>query len=165
MKLLKSFSLLTTALMLTVAVGCREAQEPRGHSHDSGHGHDHAPPHGGTPVVLAAHKLHLELVQDPGAGKLQAYVLDGHLEAPVAVPETSFVLVANHSGSSESLNFQRVPAATTGTATKKSALFEASSEWLKTTRAFEGNIPSITLNGTTYTNISFTFPKGATHDH
>lgn len=137
---------------------------PHAHSHGAGH-EDHAPPHGGTPVVVANDKFHLELVLDTSAGKMQAYVLDGHLEGYVQVPESSFEMVAKLGGNTEQLNFQRAPDAGSGRVTEKSSLFEARADWLESAREFEGNIPTLTLNGSTFTNISFAFPKGSKHVH
>jgi hypothetical protein len=173
MKKLKPFACLMSALLLTVAVGCRDSADSHGHSHEgeNAHSHDSAPandqgtPHGGTPVVIGGDKFHLELVHDATAGKMQAYLLDGHLEGYVEVPETSFVLAAKVGEASEQLNFQRAPATGSTTVPEKSSLFEAQAEWLKTAKEFAGNIPTITLNGATFTNISFAFPKGTKHVH
>jgi len=165
---LKPFACLTTALLLTIAVGCRDSSSSHGHSHEgeSAHRHDdHAPPHGGTPVVVADDKFHLELVHNATSGKMQAYVLDGHLEGYVQVPETSFVLAAKAGGKEEQLTFQRAPESASGKVPEKSSLFEAQAEWLKSAKAFDGSIPTITLNGTTFTNISISFPKGSKHVH
>ncbi len=173
MKILKPFVFLTTVCLLVAAAGCREAKDSHGHSHDGEHGHSHdsghghaaAPPHGGTPVVVAEDKFHLELVLDAPAGKMQAYVLDGHLEGYVQVAESNFALVAKLSSGTEQLSFQRAPEPASGKVPEKSSLFESQAEWLKTTKEFEGSIPAITLNGTTFTNISFSFPKGTKHVH
>ncbi len=168
MKKLKPFACLTTALFLTVAVGCRDSSSSHGHSHEGENAHshdDHAPPHGGTPVIVADDKFHLELVLDAAAAKMQAYVLDGHLEGYVQVPETGFTMVAKAGGKEEQLAFQRAPEPASSKVPEKSSLFEAQAEWLKSAKEFEGNIPTITLNGTTFTNISFSFPKGSKHVH
>jgi hypothetical protein len=161
MKKLKPFACLTTALLLTVAVGCRDSSSSHGHSHDD----DHAPPHGGTPVIVADDKFHLELVLDATAATMKAYVLDGHLEGYVQVPETSFEMVAKAGGKDEKLAFQRAAEPASGKVPEKSSLFEAQADWLKSAKEFEGSIPTITLNGTTFTNISFSFPKGSKHVH
>jgi hypothetical protein len=172
MKKLKPFACLTTVLLLTVAVGCRDSSSSHGHSHEGENAHshdaghdDHVLPHGGTPVIVAGDKFHLELVHDATAGKMQAYVLDGHLEGYVQVPETSFAILATTGGKDEQLAFQRTPEPASGKVPEKSSLFEAQAEWLKATKAFEGSIPTITLNGTTFTNLSFSFPKGSKHVH
>jgi hypothetical protein len=168
MKKLKPVACLMTVLLLTVAVGCRDSSSSHGHSHEGENAHshdDHAPPHGGTPVVVADDRFHLEFVHDATAGKLQAYVLDGHLEGYVQVPETSFAMIAKAGGKEEQLTFQRATEPASGKVPEKSSLFEAQAEWLKLTKQFEGSIPTITLNGAIFTNISFSFPKGSKHVH
>jgi hypothetical protein len=149
---------------LALLNGCGDSKHGD-HGHGHSHGDDHAPPHGGTPVVIAEDKFHLELVRDAGAGKMQAYVLDGHLEKYVAVPETSFLLVAKADGRTEQLNFQRAPEPPSGSVPPVSSLFEGQGEWLKSVAKFDGSIPTITLKGKSYTNISFSFPKGTKHVH
>lgn len=149
---------------LALLNGCRDSQPPRDQA--SGHSHnDHAPPHGGTPVVVAEDKFHLELVLDASAGKMQAFVLDGHLENYVALTETNFLLLAKTNGREEQLAFHRAAEPASGKVPDKSSLFESQAEWLKVTKEFEGGIPTITLNGTTFTNISSSFPKGSKHVH
>lgn len=169
---MKKLIIVLCGVVLSFAVGCRDSSSSHGHSHEGENAHshdaghdDHAPPHGGTPVVIADDKFHLELVHDATAGKMQAYVLDGHLEGYIQVPETSFVLVAKVGEKSEQLNFQRAPTPGSTTVPEKSSLFEAQAEWLKSAKEFEGSIPTITLNGATFTNISFSFPKGSKHVH
>lgn len=158
---MKKLIIALCGVVLCIAVGCRDSSS----SHDHAHDEDHAPPHGGTPVNIADDKFHLELVLDATAGKMQAYVLDGHLEGYVQVPETGFALVAKVGGKDEQLAFQRATDPTSGNVPEKSSLFEAQAEWLKSAKEFEGNISTITLNGATFTNITFSFPKGSKHVH
>ena len=171
MKIISLFRLVVPALGAAAALvllsGCRDSKtvDDHGHSHDGEAAHDHAPPHGGTPVVVADDKFHLELVQDATAGKMQAYVLDGHLEGYVQVPENTFVLLAKAGGQDEQLTFRRASEPASANLPEKSSLFEAQAEWLKTVKEFEGSIPTITLGGKTFTNISFSFPKGSKHVH
>jgi hypothetical protein len=144
--------------------GCKDShshgEQSSGHSHES-----HAPPHGGTPVIVGEDRFHLELVLDAAAARMQAYVLDGHLEGYVAVAETNLLLVARFGGNEERLSFHRAADPASGKVPAKSSLFEGNAAWLGTTRAFEGSFPTITLNGTTFTNITFSFPKGSMHVH
>jgi hypothetical protein len=148
---MKPFALTVLVGCLAAALGCRDAQES--------HGHSHGPPHGGTPVVVAEHKYHLELVRDATNGVMQAYVLDGDLHDSIAVPETNFALMASFGGKTERLDFQRTSPA------DPSSLFEGRAEWVKNAKSFEGVIPSITLKGQTFTNVTFPFPKGTQHTH
>jgi hypothetical protein len=163
------FAGVVAALALLNGCGEHPTADGSGHSHAAGEAHshaaDHAPPHGGTTVLVADDEFHLELVLNPAAAKLQAYVLDGHLERYVQVPETNFVIVASSGGTTERLAFQRAPEPGSGTVPATSALFEARADWLKTAKEFAGSIPTITLNGKTFTNISFPFPKGTQHVH
>src|SRR5688500_5278033 len=139
---------------LALATGCRDARQ------NDSHGHSHGPPHGGTPVNVAEHKYHLELVRDATNGVMQAYVLDGDLHDFIPVPETSFALTANTGGKTERIDFLRTTNAMSPNPTDPSFSFEGRAEWVKTATNFDGLIPSITLKGQTFTNITFPFPKG-----
>lgn len=168
---MKKLILVICSVALCFAVGCRDVREDSRNTHESDHdhshgtNHDHAPPHGGTPVLVAADKFHLELVLDNAAGTMQAYVLDGHLDRYVQVPETEFTLVAKSENHTEQLTFKRAPDHASGEVPARSALFEARADWLKSVKSFAGQIPAISLNGSTFTNISFGFPKGTKHVH
>ena len=152
------FVLSAFAVLLTV-YSAAPAKENHGHEHFSG------PPHGGTPVQIGVHSFHLELVRDSEAGKFQAYVLDGHMEHYVAVSEKSFDLAAKTGTNQYRLIFQRVSPPGAAALPEKSSLFEAQGDWIKTTKNFDGVIPAITLGGKSFTNITFSFPKGTAHAH
>jgi hypothetical protein len=157
------------ALSLLSGCGEREGAGSHGHRHADGKTHHHggkaSTPHGGTPVMIGNGNFHLEIVADPTVGKIQAYVLDGHLERYVQVPETRFVLEARTDGATHQIEFLRAPDLQSGSIVAKSALFEGKAEWLDTVRAFDGRITQITLNGNTFTNILFPFPEGTKHVH
>jgi hypothetical protein len=131
----------------------------------AGADHAHKTPHGGTPVLVANHKFHLELVRDGAAGLIQAYVLDDALKKSVAVRETNFTLRATFAGRSESVDFKRAQNVADKKLPAASSLFEARAEWIKSAKNFNGVIPAITLNGQSFTNITFPFPKGTQHTH
>jgi hypothetical protein len=131
----------------------------------AGADHAHKTPHGGTPVLVADHKFHLELVRDGTAGLMQAYVLDDALKKSVAVRETNFTLRVTFAGRTESVEFKRAPVGSDKKLPAASSLFEARADWIKSATNFHGVIPAITLNGQSFTNIRFTFPKGTQHTH
>jgi len=149
---------------LALLNGCKDdpsqGDRPSAHSHG-----DHAPPHGGTPVIVGEDRFHLELVLDASAARMQAYVLDGHLDGYVPVAETNLLLVAKVDGKAERVLFHRAVDPASGTLPTKSSVFEGNAGWLGTIRTFEGSFPTLTLNGTTFSNISFSFPKGSKHVH
>ena len=155
----KQFAFFVLLGCLVITTACRDSQ--RG----EGDGHSHAPPHGGTPVVVAEHKYHLELVRDAATGLMQAYVLDDHLHDFIKVPETNFTLVAKLGSQTERLEFQRVTNAMSPNPTDPSFQFEARADWVKGATNFEGVIFSITLKGQTFTNVIFPFLKGTQHTH
>ena len=124
------------------------------------HKHEHKPPHHGTPVVLGNEEYHVELVLDPPAGKIQAYILDGELENFIRIQQPSFMVVAKLSGGEELLTFQAVANNATGETIGDTSLFEAQAEWLKTTATFDGLIKDLQVRDKSYRDVAFNFPKG-----
>jgi hypothetical protein len=122
-------------------------------------------PHGGTPVLIGDHHFHLELVRDAAAELMQAYVLDDHFEKYVSVRETNFTMTATFGGRTNRLDFKRIANPVRGKIPATSSLFEGRADWIKSATNFTGHIPTITLKGQTFTNISFPFPKGTQHTH
>lgn len=152
-------------LVLSAALlaGCSKKEaDAHGGAHDHvGHSHhEHKPPHGGTPVELGDHEYHLELVRDAEAGKLQAYVMDAHLEFFVRIAAPSFAVAAQAEGREETLTFQPIANSATGETVGDTSLFEAQADWLKSATNFDVVLKEITIRTRTYTNISFNFPKG-----
>lgn len=185
---MNSLSLITAssvvALLVTLA-GCGDSSKSGGastrsagddHGHDHGpSGHDHAAapakqpgtPHGGTPVQVGDHGYHLELVPDPIEGKMLAYVLDGHMEKSVNVAGAPFELVAKVGGAGgqeQRFTFNPVTNAPNATADKTS-VFSASGPGMNTLTNFEGVIPKITLDGKSFENVTFSYPRGSRHAH
>jgi len=144
------------ALMLTVGCG----RESAGRGSSSGHGHVHVAPHGGTAVILGNEIYHLELVRDPAAGKLQAYVMDGHLADFIRIPAGSFEIAARFGGREEILTFKPVANPATGETVGNTSLFEAGADWLKTNADFDGVLRELTIRGSRFENVEFNFPKG-----
>jgi hypothetical protein len=146
------------------AGGCNKSSQtasndhgPGGHSHDKKSG----PPHGGTPVKVGGHDFHLELVNDTHAGRMLAYVFDDHLEHAESVPPTTFELVAKIGATEHRTTFN--PGDGSRPAVRDVDVFHAAADWLKTATNFEGVIPTITLKNETFTNVTFSFPKGSSH--
>ena len=171
-----------TACSIVAWSGCGQSQQGGAQNASAeDHGHDHAPgadddrgsaeaqakkgtPHGGTPVQLGDHGFHLELVNNPIDGKLLAYVLDGHMEKAVEVPATTFELIVKIGGQEHRLTFSaatNAPSATAG----KTSVFSAPALALAKVTSFEGVIPKITLDGKTFENVTFSYPKGTRHAH
>src|SRR5580692_2910328 len=99
---LRRLSLLSAAVAaLTVAAagGC-SSQGPAGASSAEAaktppHEHEHKAPHGGSLVELGEEFGHVELVSDPGSGKITAYILDGEAEESVKIQQPELELQLN----------------------------------------------------------------------
>jgi hypothetical protein len=122
--------------------------------------HKDQPPHGGTPVALGDN-YNIEFVLDAASGTLSAYILDDEMEEFVRSGMPSFALTAKIGGAEQTLVFKPVANPATGETVGDTALFTAQAGWLKTTKAFGAVIKSVTLDGTTFTNVAFNFPKGS----
>ncbi len=138
---------------MVVPDGCAKKPEAVGLHRDQ-------PPHGGTPVVLGDDEYHIEFVRDPSAGTLSAYFLDDEMEEFVRSGMSSFEVTAKVGGAERTLVFKPVANPATGETVGDTALFIAQADWLKTAREFDAVIKSVTLDGTTFTDTGFNFPKG-----
>jgi hypothetical protein len=121
--------------------------------------HKDQPPHGGTPVALGD-VYHIEFVLDAESGTLSAYLLDDEMEEFVRSDMPSFEVTAKAGGTEQVLEFKPVANPATGETMGDTALFTAQAGWLKTAKAFDAVIKSVTLDGTTFTHVAFNFPKG-----
>ncbi len=142
-----------------VAAGCSKPA-PAGADSAAPQAHHHHPPHGGTPVVLGEEEYHLELVLDAATGRLQAFVLDGEMENFVRSADRSIVIEASQAGTARSVELRAVPNPETGETVGDTAQFEASADWLKSARSFDGILKGITVRGKTYSDVTFNFPRG-----
>jgi len=147
---------LACALLLALAAGCSRPAPAAA----AAHRHQHHPPHGGTPVVLGDEAYHLELVLDPAAGTLQAYILDGEMEGFVRSPAPSIEIVADVGGSPRTLVLAAVANPATGETVGDTALFEAQADYLRGVRRFDAVLTSVTIRGATFTGVRFSFPEG-----
>jgi hypothetical protein len=136
-------------------VGCGKKDPHAGHSHSTGH--VHKAPHGGTLVELGDHAYNLELVRDAAAGKLTAYVLDGHAENFVRIKSPLIEVVAMPGGMRTPITLQAVANTATGETVGDTSQFEAQADWLKTAGEFAG-IVTVEIRGTTFSQVAFVLP-------
>lgn len=149
--------LLAMALAAVVACGCGRVAAPQP---GAPHHHEHHPPHGGTPVVLGDEAYHIELVLDPQAGLLQAYILDGEMENFIRCDAPSIEVDATVGGKPEKVLLGAVANPATGETVGDTALFEGRADWLRGASQFDGVLRSVTIRGTVFAGVKFNFPKG-----
>ena len=155
---------MTSSLRATLATiflcsltACAKKDDHAGHDHSAHAKHVHTAPHGGTLIELGEHAFNLELVRDAAAGKLTAYLLDGHAESFVRVSAPSFEITATVAGAKQKLTLVAVANAATGEKVGATSQFEASAGWLKTTPAFEGVITTLTIRDNPFIGVPFKF--------
>jgi hypothetical protein len=158
------FAFATVLLALTLLLPACGRNPPPAASTAAPARHEHKPPHGGTPVALGDEAYHLELVRDATAGTLQAYVLDGEMENFIRTATSSFEVVASVHGAPQTLLFKPVANPVTGEIVGDTSLFEAQADWLKTMAAFDATLRSLTIRGTTFSDVKFNFPRGNDKD-
>ena len=154
----RSLLLAAAALSALVLAGCgKEAPPPEA---DVPHHHHHHAPHGGTAVELGDEQYHVELVLDAATGTLQAYLLEAELENFVRSSAPTLDIEATVAGAPRAVSLAAVPNAETGETVGDTSLYEGQADWLKAARVFDGTIKSVTIRGTSYTDVKFNFPKG-----
>ena len=149
----KRLGFVLTSLLLFTLTGCGR------HESSAGGGHVHQAPHGGTLVEVGQHAYNVELVRDATAGKLTAYILDGHAENFIRIAAPSFELVAITGGERKPLTMKAVANTTTGETVGDTSQFEAQADWLKSIGEFPGMITSIDIKGTPFTNVALQMRK------
>ena len=131
----------------------------RPESTSSAGGHSHQAPHGGTLVEVGEHAYNIELVRDPAAGKLTAYVLDGHAENFIRISAPAIELVAFTGGEKRPLTLRAVANPATGETVGDTSQFEVQADWLKNTAEFPGEIPALEIRGTRFQNVALYLRK------
>ena len=139
-------------LAITALSACGNKSE---HAHGA---HVHKAPHGGTLVELGEHSYNLELVRDNAAGKLTAYVLDGHAEKFVRIKATTIDLIAMPGGKFTRVALKAVANSATGETVGDTSQFEAQADWLKDAGEFAG-IVTVEIQGKNFEKVEYALPK------
>jgi hypothetical protein len=151
---MKTLRLLFGVLAITTLVACGK----KDHAHEKHGEHTHVAPHGGTLVELGDHAYNLELVRNNEAGKLSAYVLDGHAEKFVRINTSAIELVAMPGGTFTRLSLKAIANPVTGETVGDTSQFEAQADWLKTAGEFAG-IVTAEIRGVKFEKVEYTLPK------
>jgi hypothetical protein len=162
---MKTMLLLSLATLL-LAGGCSRkapAMAPRaeGAEGETKH-HAHTAPHGGTLVEIGEHTYLIEFVRDATAGKMSAYILDGHAENFVRIAIKSFDIIVTLPGAeqTQTLTLHATADPATGEKVGDTSLFVGQADWLKTTATFDAAVARLNIRGTSVLNVAFNFPKG-----
>jgi hypothetical protein len=151
---------LLAAAILASGAACRRSP---GEAATSYYQPAHHAPHGGTAIALGD-DYHLELVRDPVAGRLTAYVLDDDMEDFVRVSAASVEVDVAGNGRIGPLVLRAVANPATGETLGDTAEFTAQADWLRTNADFEGRIKALDVHGTVFRDVQFHFPRGPASD-
>jgi hypothetical protein len=148
-------ALFLAAMLAASFTGCSKPES----ASSAGGGHAHRAPHGGTLVEVGQHAYNIELVRDSTAGKLTAYILDGHAENFIRISAPAIELVAISGGQKRPLSLRAVANSATGETVGETSQFEAEADWLNSAGDFAGTIPSLEIRGTRFENIALYLKK------
>ena len=148
---MKTLHVLLIAGLIATLCGC--AKKRADHA-----AHEHRAPHGGTLVELGDHAYNVELVRDDTAGRLTAYVLDGHAEKFVRLKAPAIELIAMPGGKFTRVSLQAVANPATGETVGDTSQFSGQAEWLKSAPDFSG-IFTLEIPGTKFEQVEYSLPK------
>ena len=161
---MKNLRLLLALGVAAFATACsKSTDQPK--TGKSAHGeHVHVAPHGGTLIEIGDHAYNVELLRDPAAGKLTAWVLDAHAENFVRLKAPELAFIAMPGGQFTPVALRAVANPATGETVGNTSQFEVQAEWLKTAGAFSG-IFTVEINGTVYKDVAFSVGAAGGHGH
>lgn len=151
--------LLAVAILLgffSASSGCKRVDD---HAGASGGGHAHRAPHGGTLIEIGEHAFNVELVRDAAAGKLTAYILDGHAENFIRIAAPTIEMMAIVGGERRPLTLRAVANPATGETVGNTSQFEAEADWLKNAAEFPGTITSLDIRGAKFNDVAIYMRK------
>lgn len=122
--------------------------------------HEHHAPHGGALVELGEEFAHIELLADPKTGHLTAWVLDGEAEQAVRVVQKSIELRVAGGPAPLTVTLDAVASPLSGETVGDTSKFETTAPGLVGRERFEGTVASISVRGSTFTDVPFQYPEG-----
>lgn len=145
---------LLLALSLLAAAGCSKNDHDHPQQLDQSRDHHvHQGPHNGTLVELGDHQYSIEFVHDPAAQTLSVYILDGHAENFLRLPDRSIEAIVQRNGQPTPLTLNAAANQVTGETVGDTSQFTATANWLSSPQTIELAIPSLTVRGMAFQDI------------
>ena len=142
------------SVSLIAFAGCSKNNHDHPHQLDQSRDHHvHQGPHNGTLVELGDHQYSIEFVHDPAAQSLSLYVLDGHAENFIRLPDRSIEAILQRNGQPTPLTLAAVANQATGETVGDTSQFTATAGWLSSPQNIELAIPSLTVRGMAFQDI------------
>ena len=140
---------------LARSLACGHQAPPDQQESASVAGHKHRAPHGGVLVELGEEFAQVELLFDPDAGSLTAYVLDGDAEESVRLKQESLTVVFVDGGSPQQLALHARADILTGETVGDSSEFSATAPSLVHRTSLKGRILEIAVKGQVFRDVPF----------
>jgi hypothetical protein len=100
----------------------------------------------------------VEFLLDREAGKLSAFILGAHAEAPVRIAQPGFDLIVKTDTAEYTLSLEAVASPLTGETVGDTSEFQVVDERLKSLTSFNGTIDHLTVRGQALNSTAFRFP-------
>jgi hypothetical protein len=165
---MQQISLRALALILpAVLFACDKHDHDHEHEAESAqeHGHTHEPLiAGGALVELGDHAANIEVHLNPEAGVLEIYLVDAHATDYVRSSQASLDLTVQREGGSPfKLTLAQVASTLSGETVGDSAKYQVQDDLLKGLAKLQGKVASVSVMGSTYSDVEFAWPP-AKHD-
>jgi hypothetical protein len=121
--------------------------------------HADTAPHGGLLVEIGDHAYNVELVRDDDAGKLTAYILDGHAENFVRLAAPAITVTAYAAGARQTATLAAIANSATGETVGNTSQFEGPAAWLKDAGEFNGEVGALEIKGSKFAPTAFKLPR------
>lgn len=170
-RIFKNFLAAVCLSTLVGVSGCKEHTPPTPTTATpTSIGHHHVAPHGGTLIGFGEEFAHLELLLDASTGELTGYVLDGEAENAVRLESGGLALTVQKAEGETPVDIILAPMADelTGETAESTSRFVGRSDSLKDATSFKGTVKQITVKGSEFKEVEFSFPQGneeSGHDH
>ena len=156
MKTTQSIPAFALTLALLSGAGCGDHDHDHGAS--AGGGHKHGSKQGGVAVELGEHQFQLDVLHDPAAGVLTAWVMDGHMENFIRIPAPSFAVTVKAGGATNTVSLQAIANAATGETVGNTSQFRGEAAWLKGLTTFQATVDALEIRGSRFQSVSFSYP-------
>lgn len=152
--------LLALAVPLLAACGDDPAHDHDhgGDAHGHGDAHVHVAPRGGDLVVAREEFAHVEMLLDPEAGTLSAFLLDAHAVKPVRSAATSVPVRVTVGDATFDLDLAPVASELSGETVGDTSHFRVADPRLNGAAHVDGTIRTVEIKGEAYTDLPFHVP-------
>ena len=147
-------------MILASLVALGQAGCGGGHDDSDAGPHHHDPPLGGAGVTLGDEEAHIEFLVDAEAGTVTAWFFTPHMERYLRIKAETFEVLARRADGEAMLTFAALANTGTGETVGDTSQFVARAHWLAAVEAFDAVLQEVSVRGSVYRSIAFSYPKG-----